>query len=159
MRGRTQTQRKTPRLSPIHWATNLNHASGAFTAGQPKPLGNPIVFETLVLPVLTDFASVHHRAAPTLSIVVTPPHHADRRAPQLRRLQERAAADTTGHHSDPDYIIESLGLDAALDMINRGVADHRELVLGDQNAPPPCGPCSTSSSAPAGHAPSTWPTT
>jgi hypothetical protein len=32
---------------------------------------------------------------------------------------------------DPRYINESLGVDAVLKLINRYIADHRELVLGD----------------------------
>jgi hypothetical protein len=105
-------------------ATNLYHASGAFTAGQPRPLGDPMFFATLALPVLTDLAHVHHPAV-THHIVQTAEHLSRVACKDALLLTQQAV---TG---DPGYIIESLGLDAALDMINRCVADHRDLVLGD----------------------------
>lgn len=105
-------------------ATNLYHASGTFTEGRRIPLGDPRTFASLALPVLTDLAEVGHPA-------VT--HHIVQTAEHLSKVACKDALLLTQHAviKDPGYIIEQLGVDAALNMINRCVADHRDLVLSD----------------------------
>ncbi|MFG3301542.1 hypothetical protein [Micromonospora chersina] len=107
-------------------ATELYHASGAFARqeGSRGPVGDPILFAALALPLLHNVGQVRHPA-------VT--HHVIETAGHLSAAQPKPALllATRSITEDPGYIAESLGVDAALKLINRYVADHRELIVGD----------------------------
>jgi hypothetical protein len=107
-------------------AQEVYHASGAFKAEEQSltELGDPEVFASLALPLLNGLGQVRHPAV-THPIVETVEHLGDAQPKAALLLAMRAITE------DPGYINEPLGVDAVLKLINRYIADHRELVLGD----------------------------
>lgn len=107
-------------------AQQVYHASGAFERqeGSRGELGDAVVFAKLALPLLDGVGQVRHPAV-THHIIETTEHLSGAQPKPALLLATRAITE------DPGYITESLGVDAALKLINRYMADHRELVLGD----------------------------
>ncbi|MFI5955370.1 hypothetical protein [Cryptosporangium sp. NPDC051539] len=107
-------------------AEQIYHASGAFEAGEPtkEALGDPGLFADLAIPVLEKVRLARHPAV-THHIVETAAHFANVRPRPALLLAMRAIVD------DSHYAAESLGLNAALKLIERYAADHRDLILGD----------------------------
>lgn len=109
-----------------HIAQQVYFASGAFDKrdSSTRQLGNPLIFSELALPLLEGISQVHYLAV-THHIVETIEHLSNAQPKPALLLALRAVtADTT-------YANEQLGLDAVLNLINRYMADHREVVLGD----------------------------
>ena len=107
-------------------AQELYHASGAFKTEEQSrtALGDPEVFASLALPLLDGVGQVRHPAV-THHTIQTVEHLGDAQPKPALLLAMRAITE------DSRYITESLGVDAVLKLINRYIADHRELVLGD----------------------------
>jgi hypothetical protein len=107
-------------------AQQVYHASGAFTGQEHShtELGDPDVFARHALPLLDGVGQVHHPAV-THHIIQTTAHLSDAQPKPALLLATRAVTE------DPAYVTERLGVDAVLKLINRYMADHRELVLGD----------------------------
>jgi hypothetical protein len=107
-------------------AQEVYHASGAFKAEEQSrtELGDPEVFASLALPLLDGVGQVRHPAV-THPIIETVEHLGDAQPKPALLLAMRAITE------DSRYITEPLGVDAVLRLINRYIADHRELVLGD----------------------------
>jgi hypothetical protein len=107
-------------------AQEVYHASGAFKGQEDShsELGDPDVFARYALPLLDGVGQVHHPAV-THHIIQTVEHLSDAQPKPALLLAMRAITEDSG------YITESLGVDAVLKLINRYMADHRELVLGD----------------------------
>ena len=104
----------------------MYHASDAFKAEEQSPteLGDPEVFASLALPLLNGLGQVRH---PKVT------HHIIETAEHLGDVQPKPALllAVGAINGDSGYIIEPLGVDAVLKLINRYNADPRELVLGD----------------------------
>jgi hypothetical protein len=107
-------------------AQEVYHASGAFKTDEQSPteLGDPEVFASLALPLLDGVSQVRHPAV-THHVIQTVEHLGDAQPKPALLLAMQAITE------DSRYINEPLGVDAALKLINRYIADHRELVLGD----------------------------
>lgn len=107
-------------------AQEVYHASGAFKEQQDdeSELGDPAVFASLAVPLLDGISQVHHPAV-THHIIQTVEHLSDAQPKPALLLAMRAVTEDSG------YVAEPLGVDAVLKLINRYLADHRELVLGD----------------------------
>ncbi|MFE2614381.1 hypothetical protein ACFXA2_12285 [Micromonospora chalcea] len=107
-------------------AQEIYLASGAFDRqqGSRGEFGDPLVFAKLALPLLDGIRQVHHPAV-THHIIETAEHLSTLQPKPALLLAMRAITEDQG------YVAESLGVDAALKLINRYMADHRELVLGD----------------------------
>lgn len=105
-------------------------ASGAHDAreGKDTKTGTDLRrFFNLALPLLENLANVHYPSV-THQIVQTLDHLRTVR-PRLTLLA--AAAAVTG---DQGYSRESLALDAVLNMVRHYLAEHRELLLTDQDS-------------------------
>jgi hypothetical protein len=107
-------------------AQEVYRASGAFKGQEDSDseLGDPDVFARHALPLLDGVGQVHHPAV-THHIIQTVEHLSDAQPKPALLLAMRAITEDSG------YIPELLGVDAVLKLINRYMADHRELVLGD----------------------------
>jgi len=107
-------------------AQEVYHASGAFKAElqSRRELGDPEVFASLALPLLDGVGHVRYPAV-THHIIQTVEHLGDAQPKPALLLAMRVITE------DSRYITESLGVDAVLKLINRYIADHRVLVLGD----------------------------
>ncbi|RLK24445.1 hypothetical protein DER29_2356 [Micromonospora sp. M71_S20] len=107
-------------------AQEIYLASGAFDRqqGSRGEFGDPLLFAKLALPLLDGIRQVQHPAV-THHIIETVEHLSTLQPKPALFLAMRAITEDQG------YVAESLGVDAALKLINRYLADHRELVLGD----------------------------
>jgi hypothetical protein len=106
-------------------ARQVYFASGAFDAknGKSTKGGDLTVFADLALPLLEGLGRVHCPMV-THHIVETATHLSSSRPERALLVATEAIM------ADGAYATESLGLDAALTLVNRYMADHRDTVLG-----------------------------
>jgi hypothetical protein len=109
-----------------HVAQQVYFASGAFDERgvRTRQLGDPQVFSRLALPLLDGVSKVHHPMVTHLVVETAEYLSSAQPRPALLLALQAIMADA-------EYANEPLGLDAALKLITRYMADHRGVVLGD----------------------------